>query len=44
MLGADAGLASADRDELAALLGRWRGPAFPELEDADEGRVEAVRP
>src|SRR5690606_10761741 len=24
-------------------LGRWRGPAYPELDDVDEARTEAVR-
>lgn len=30
-------------DEVDALLARWHGPAYPELEDIDEGRVEAAR-
>jgi len=29
--------------ELETLLARWHGPAHPELEDTDEGRVEAQR-
>ncbi len=29
--------------EIDALLGRWHGPAYPELSDADDGRAEAVR-
>ncbi|MGD9997127.1 MAG: BTAD domain-containing putative transcriptional regulator [Ilumatobacteraceae bacterium] len=29
--------------ELEAILGRWTGPAFPELDDTDEGRAEAAR-
>ena len=33
-------------DEMAAIdaaLVRWQGPAYPELDDVDEGRVEATR-
>ena len=26
-----------------AVLGRWHGPAYPELDDVDDGRAEAVR-
>ncbi len=29
--------------ELAAMLDRWRGPAYPELDEVDEGRHEAAR-
>jgi predicted ATPase/DNA-binding SARP family transcriptional activator len=33
-----AGLATID-----AILERWQGPAYPELDDVDDGRAEAVR-
>ncbi len=42
-----AALASADSDPSATSsiddVARWRGPAFPELADLDEGRVAAMR-
>lgn len=31
------------RAELEATLARWQGPAYPELEDLDAGRIEAGR-
>ena len=34
---------SAGLAEIDAVLGRWQGPAFPELDDLDDGRTEAVR-
>ena len=30
-------------DTIAATLARWRGPAYPELADDDDGRAEATR-
>ena len=30
-------------DTIAAALARWRGPAYPELADDDDGRAEATR-
>ena len=30
-------------DEVAQLLAKWKGPAYPELDDIDDGRAEAGR-
>ena len=30
-------------EAMAEVLARWHGPAYPELDDVDEGRAEAVR-
>jgi hypothetical protein len=38
-----AAVAAGDRAESDAALERWHGPAYPELDDLDEGRVEAAR-
>jgi predicted ATPase/DNA-binding SARP family transcriptional activator len=38
--------ATPDREllnELDSVLGRWHGPAYPELNDVDDGRAEAAR-
>lgn len=32
-----------DAAEIDAVLARWQGPAYPELDDVDEARVEATR-
>ncbi|MDX5310384.1 MAG: AfsR/SARP family transcriptional regulator, partial [Rhodococcus sp. (in: high G+C Gram-positive bacteria)] len=32
-----------DAAEIEAVLARWQGPAYPELDDVDEARVEATR-
>lgn len=31
------------RSELDGVLARWQGPAYPELDDVDDGRAEAMR-
>src|SRR5680860_739130 len=33
----------ADTAGLDTILTRWRGPAYPELDDVDDGRAEATR-
>jgi predicted ATPase/DNA-binding SARP family transcriptional activator len=38
-----AALASGDRHTIDDVLARWRGQAYPELDDLDDGIVEAVR-
>jgi predicted ATPase len=38
-----AAVAAGDRAEIDAVLERWHGPAFPELDDVDEGILEATR-
>ncbi|HZB42765.1 MAG TPA: BTAD domain-containing putative transcriptional regulator, partial [Ilumatobacter sp.] len=35
--------ADSDSDGIDVVLERWQGPAYPELEDLDEGMVEAAR-
>lgn len=38
-----AGVDDATSDELDEVLARWRGPAYPELGDVDDARIEADR-
>jgi predicted ATPase/DNA-binding SARP family transcriptional activator len=38
-----AAVAAGDRAEIDAALARWHGPAYPELDDLDEGVVESAR-
>jgi predicted ATPase/DNA-binding SARP family transcriptional activator len=40
---ADEPVGARRRAALDEVLGRWRGPAYPEMADVDDGRAEAVR-
>jgi predicted ATPase/DNA-binding SARP family transcriptional activator len=42
-LNAGAAAGPADRSRIDAILERWRGQAYPELSDVDDGRAEAIR-
>ena len=42
-LGNAGGADGDDLAELDAVLARWQGPAYPELDDLDDGRDEAAR-
>jgi predicted ATPase/DNA-binding SARP family transcriptional activator len=43
MLRADVSAEPSVVAEIDAVLARWTGPAYPELEDTDEGRAESMR-